>query len=75
MFASRLAPHGSRLTNHSIRSRQHVRRNRQTDLFGGFQVDDEFEFRWLLHWEVGGFGTFWDLVDVDGRALTLPALV
>jgi hypothetical protein len=31
------------LLDYLIRSRQHVRRDRETDLLRGFQVDDEFE--------------------------------
>ena len=34
--------------DHLIRSRQHVRRNRQADLLGGFQIDDELKLRRLL---------------------------
>ena len=40
-----------------IRSRQHIRRNRQTDLLRGFQVDHQLKLRGLLHWQVGGLGT------------------
>ena len=35
--------------NDFVRPRQHVRRNRQADLFRGFEVDDELELRRLLH--------------------------
>src|SRR5262245_16508810 len=35
LIASRLATHTYFLLNQFIRSRQHIRRNRQTDLFGG----------------------------------------
>ena len=31
------------LLNDFIRSRQHIRRNRQADLLGGFEVDHELE--------------------------------
>ena len=27
--------------NHFVRPRQHIRRNRQPNLLGGFQIDDE----------------------------------
>ncbi len=32
-----------------VRSRQHIRRNRQADLLGRFQVDDQLELGRLLH--------------------------
>jgi hypothetical protein len=31
------------LLDHPVRSNQHIRRNRQADLVGGFQVDHELE--------------------------------
>jgi hypothetical protein len=37
------------LLDHFIRPHQHVGRNRQADLLGGYQVDDEFELRGLLY--------------------------
>ena len=39
-----------RLLDHLIRSRQHIRRNRQAERLGGFKVDHEVELRWLLNW-------------------------
>jgi hypothetical protein len=38
--------------DHPIRPRQYIRRNRQTDLFGGFEIDDELELRRLLDGKV-----------------------
>src|SRR5215831_16292622 len=32
------------LSNHLVRSREHIRRNRQADLLGCFQIDDEPNF-------------------------------
>ena len=43
----------SPLTNHPVRPRQHIWWNRQADLFGGLQVDDEFELDRLLHGKIG----------------------
>src|SRR4030095_8848303 len=57
-----------RSSNHPIRSRQHIRRNREVYLLSCFQVDDELEFLRLLDWEVGGFSTFQNLVHVNSRA-------
>src|SRR5437879_5817761 len=36
------------LSNHFIRPRQYVRRNRETDLFGCFQVDHQLKLHGLL---------------------------
>jgi len=36
------------LLDHPIRPRQHIRRNRQADLFGRFEIDDELELFRLL---------------------------
>ena len=38
------------LSDYSIRPRQHIRRNGQTDLLRGFQIDDQLELRRLLDW-------------------------
>ena len=56
-----------RLLDHLIRPRQHVRRNRQADLFRGLQIDDELELRRLLHRQIGGLGAFQNFVHVDSR--------
>src|SRR5437016_9925176 len=48
--------------NHLVRPHQHVRRNRQANLLGGFQIDDELEFRRLLDRKIGGFRTFENFV-------------
>src|SRR5207249_1043550 len=56
------------LLDHLIRSGQHIGRNRQADLFGCFQVDDELELLWLLNREVGRLGAFQNLVNVSCSA-------
>src|SRR5262249_40039600 len=62
-------PHdSSRSPNYSIRPRQHVGWNRQADLLGGFEVDDQLKLRWLLDREIGGLGTFRDFVHISGGA-------
>src|SRR5262245_43563148 len=48
--------------DHSVRSRQHIRRNREPDLFSRLQIDDEFELRRLLHRQIGRLGSLQDLV-------------
>ena len=46
------------LLDDSICPRQHIRRNRQTDLLGRFQIDDELKLARLRHWKFGGLGAF-----------------
>ena len=38
--------------DHIVRSRQHIRRNRQAHLLGGLKVDHQLKFRRLLHREI-----------------------
>jgi hypothetical protein len=54
--------------DHLVRSRQHVLRNRQTDLLRGFDVNDELELGRLLDREITRFCAFEDFIDVDGGA-------
>ena len=49
-----------------VRSRQYIRRNRQADLLGSFEIDDQLELRRLLDRQVRGLRTFENLVD-NGR--------
>jgi hypothetical protein len=56
-----------RILDYPIRPHQHVGRNRQADLLGCFQVDDQLELRRLLHREIGWFGTFKNLVHIRSR--------
>ena len=51
----------------SIRPRQHVRRNRQTDLLGRLEIDDQLELHRLLYRKIGRFGAFYNFVDVNRR--------
>src|SRR5215467_5999260 len=53
------------LFDHSIRSHQHIGRDRQADLLGRFEIDHQFEFRRLLDWQIGGLGAFQNLVDIS----------
>src|SRR5262245_27575951 len=57
-----------RLLDHPIRSCQHVGRNGQADLLGGFEIDDQLKLLWLLYRKIGGLSAFQDLVDVGGGA-------
>ena len=56
MVSSLLLPAYSRLSNHPIRPRQHVWRDRQADLLGGFKIYDELKLGRLLDGNVGGLG-------------------
>src|SRR6185503_21171718 len=42
-----LLPDAYCLLDHPIRSRQNIRRDRQSDLLGGFHIDDKFKLRRL----------------------------
>ena len=57
-----------RSLNHPVRPRQYIRRDCQADLLGGLEIDDELEFRWLLHREIGGLCAFKDFVNISSRA-------
>ena len=52
-------------SNHLIRPRQYVGRNRQADLLGGFQIDHQLEFCWLLYGEVTRLGTLQNFVHIN----------
>src|SRR5688572_1651298 len=52
----------------SIRPRQHVWRNRQADLLGGFEIDHQFKFRRLLHRQLSRLGSLEYFVHVGGGA-------
>src|SRR5262249_44576072 len=51
--------------DHFIRSCQHVRRNRQADLLGSFQIDDQLKLCWLFHWHFSWLCTSQDFIHVD----------
>jgi len=46
------------LSDHSVRPRQHSRRNHEADLFRRFQIDDQLKLLRLLYREVSRFGAF-----------------
>ena len=62
-------------SDHLIRSRQHVRRNRQTNLLGGFQINNQLEFGRLLDGQVGRFSSFENLVHIVCEAPVLIVVV
>jgi hypothetical protein len=45
-------------SNHPVRPRQHVRGDRDTYLFGSFQIDHQFELCRLLDGKFGGLSAF-----------------
>jgi hypothetical protein len=66
-----LAPHVFRkehsLLDYLVRPRQHVRRNRHTNLLRGFQIDNELELRRLLDRGIFELRTFWNSVHIVNR--------
>jgi hypothetical protein len=50
--------------DYPICPRQDIRRNRQADLLGGFEVYYQLKLRGLLDGKIGGLCTFQDFVDV-----------
>ena len=63
------------LLDDSVRSRQHLLRNYQTDLFRGLQIDHQLKLRRLLDRQVGGLSAFQDFVNVGGgTALAIPGV-
>ena len=57
------------LLNNLVRLREHIRRNRQTDLFRRIQINYQLELRRLLDRDIRGFGAFEDLVYVSSSAV------
>ena len=55
--------------NDLVRPRQYIRWNRQTDLLGSFEIDDELELLRLLHRKISGLSAFENLVDHRRDAL------
>src|SRR4026209_1838258 len=56
-------------SNYPVRSRQHIRRNREADLLCGLEINDELKLCRLLDGEISGFGAFEDLIDVGGGSI------
>src|SRR5215510_10919978 len=54
------------LLNHLIRSRQDVRRDRQTDLLRRFEVDDKLELYRLLYRQISRLRSLEDFIDIGG---------
>ena len=58
-----------------IRSRQHIRRDRQADLLRRFQVDYQLELRGSFDRNFGRFGSLQDFIDQGGYACVAFRLV
>ena len=56
------------LLDHPIRSGQHIRWNRETDLLCGFEIDHQLKLRRLLHRQVRRLSAFQDLVHIASGA-------
>src|SRR5262245_60603482 len=63
-----LRPYTPRLFDHLVSPCEHLRWNRQSNLFRGLQVNDEFKLRRLLYRQISRFGAFQDLVHVNSSA-------
>ena len=48
-----------------VRSRQHVRRDREADLLGRLEIDHQLKFDRLLDGEIGRLGSLQNFVHVD----------
>src|SRR5439155_27187693 len=70
VLLSRLTPNASPSwsLNYFIRPVQYRLRNRQPDLLGGLEVDDQLELCRLLHRQIGGLSAFQNLVHIRSRA-------
>ena len=55
-------------SNHPIRPRQHIGRDREADLLGGFEIYDQFELRWLLNGHFTRICTSYNFVNIDSGA-------
>ncbi len=61
-----MSPGRLTLFNHFIRPIQDGRRDRDAELHGRLEVNDQLELRWPLYRQVGWLGPFEDFVHVDG---------
>src|SRR5437773_5712394 len=61
--------HGNLSFDHLIRPKKNRLRNRQADLLGRLESNDQLKLRWLLDWQIGCLGAFQDLIDVRSGAM------
>ena len=54
--------------DHSVRSRQHIWWDREADLLGGFEIDDQLELGGLLDGKIGWLRAFEYPVNIYGGA-------
>ena len=55
-------------SNHFVGSCQHSLWDREADLLGGFQIDQEFKLRRLLDRQIGWLAAFQNLVHLRSRS-------
>ena len=65
--------HG-RSFDHFVGSRQDRWRHGKTERPRGSQIDDQLEFRWLLHRQIGRFGAAADLARINTELVTNSGL-
>src|SRR6516162_8871612 len=56
------------LFSHLVGDGEQRLRNIETERFGGFEIDDELKFGWLLDWKVRGLRSLKNFVNVPGSA-------
>ena len=61
--------------DYSVRSRQHIRRNRQADLLGGLEIDHQLKLRRRFNRQVSRLRSFEDFIHVSGGAAVLKVEV
>jgi hypothetical protein len=70
---SLLTAHGLLSPDHSISPRQHIGWNGQSNLLGGFEIDDQLELRRLLDRQIGRLGALQDFIDEGPERLAKSA--
>src|SRR5262249_50513012 len=58
----------SLLFDHLICSYEHIRWNRQADLLGGFEINNQLKLHRLFYRQVSGLAAFEDLIHIRGSA-------
>ena len=60
------------LADHLVRQEEERRGDGQAESPGGVEVNDQLEFRRLLHGQVGRLGSLQNFVDIDGSTYGSP---
>jgi hypothetical protein len=60
------------LFDHRVGAHQKRLRDHEAESLGGPKIDDDLEFRWMLHGQIGGFGAPEYFIDIS---CPLPELI